>query len=32
MRKDEFRKFVQILKNLGFTGEEIVEILLFIES
>ena len=32
LRKDEFRKLVEILKKLGFTGDEIVEIILIIES
>jgi hypothetical protein len=31
-RKDEFKKLVELLKKLGFTGDEIVEILLIIES
>ena len=32
VRKDEFRKLIEILKRLGFSSEEIVEILLIIES
>lgn len=32
LRKDEFKKLVELLKKLDFTGEEIVEILLIIES
>ena len=32
LRKDEFKKLVEILKSLNFTSEEIVEILLIIES
>jgi hypothetical protein len=32
LRKDELKKLVEVLKRLGFTGEEIVEILLIIES
>lgn len=32
MRKDELRKLIEILKKLGFTSDEIVEILLIIES
>ena len=32
VRKDELRKLVEILKKLGFTGDEIVEIILIIES
>jgi hypothetical protein len=32
LRKDELKKLVELLKKLGFNGEEIVEILLIIES
>ncbi len=32
LRKDEFRKLIEILKRLGFESDEIVEILLIIES
>lgn len=32
LRKDEFKKLVELLKKLGFDGDEIVEILLIIES
>ena len=32
LRKDELKKLVELLKRLGFSGDEIVEILLAIES
>ena len=32
LRKDEFRKLIEVLKRLGFDSDEIVEILLIIES
>lgn len=32
LRKEEFKKLVELLKKLGFNGDEIVEILLIIES